>query len=86
MATAMKAEHFQNELIKVKEVFLMKHMNRLLALLMAAVLILSLAACSKSEADDPAGSDMTTERAGTEADPVEISSDTENGTALKGTK
>ena len=56
----------------------MKRMSKLLALLMAAILVLSLAACGNSAANDSTSTNTTTEQAETTTNSGETSSDTEN--------
>ena len=55
----------------------MKHMRKLLALLLAALLVLSLAACGNSAADNSTSTDTSTEQTETAADPGETPPDTE---------
>ena len=59
----------------------MKHMSKLLALLMAAILVLGLAACGNSAAENSTSTNTATEQTETTADSGETSSDTENGTS-----
>ena len=59
----------------------MKHMSKLLALLMAAILVLGLAACGNSAAENTTSRNTATEQTETTADSGKTSSDTENGTS-----
>ena len=57
-----------NEPIKVKEVFFMKHISKLLAFLMAAVMVFGLAACGNSEVNNSTSTNTATEQTETTAD------------------
>ncbi len=59
----------------------MKHMNKLLALLMAGMLVLSLAACGNSASNNSTSTNTAAEQAETTADSGENSSNTENDTS-----
>ncbi len=58
----------------------MKHMKKILAFLMTAVLVVSLAACGNSAANDSSNTSTTTQQAETTADSGDSSSETESST------